>query len=612
MKIFRGKLYVDESRYANLPLQVNDIVVSDTEVAVNTVSELSAAVDEDPSFSVTIRAEIAAKVFSAVDITYVELINHISASTLVPGQTYKITDYATVYNMPNVSPVEVIVCGIEPIMVTAIHINKLSPIAFSPAFPQDVIYYHVDNDQTAVPGCTKGYISRRIDTLKSNDIGFDYRNVKFRRWQIDVTDVDATGAVSNYTKGQVIKKTGTVEIYIKLNDDAAKLFTDTSSWKRFEWDNLQYVSPTIDVWCPIDGSLQVLIPCSALYTDYKMFSTVPTISGVESSYDTITNNTIESNTVAIDKINSVIFGNGFANNVIGSGFTKNVIGSGFTKNVIGNNFSYSTIGSGFTNNAIGNGFSNNTIGINFYDNSIENGFNTNTIGSNFNTNTIGSSSYNNSIGTNFNNNSIGSNFFDNTIGSTFYDNSIGNSFYYNSIGSSFYYNTIESNFSDNTIGNFFYNNSLGSSFTESHIGDYFNTNSIGNGFYFSTIGNYSQYNSIGASFTTNVIGTNFSNNVIGANFSFFTIETNMINNTIASSMIQNGTYHVTIGNNFQNNIIPPSCIDAESAGASIDLSAATFCYATQTKYWFKTPSNLLKLYYFADTTFAMTVVDITD
>ncbi len=76
-------------------------------------------------------------------------------------------------------------------------VNKLMNITYSTLFPQDVIYYDIENNQTMVSGCKNGYIYRRIDTLKNNDIGFDYRNAKFRRWQIEVSNTNSDGATNN-------------------------------------------------------------------------------------------------------------------------------------------------------------------------------------------------------------------------------------------------------------------------------------------------------------------------------------------------------------------------------------------------------------------------------
>ena len=398
-------------------------------------------------------------------VTYAELTSLIDDESLIAGAKYLITDYQTVHTIPNTEDVNT--ADVEPLVVTALSTNKLEPVAFSPAFPQDVIYYNVVNDETMVAGCTKGYISRRVDTKQNNDFPFDFRNVKFRRWQIEVTTQDTDGNDANYTKGQIVKKTGTNELYFKLNDETNKFFIDQSSWCRFEWDNLNYVSPNDSEWFVVDDSFTLVIPCSSLYQDYYFFSSQ---SHYSSAYS---NKAVSPLNNLITNSNTVVFGVNFSNNSIGANFNYNSIGANFSNNSIGDNFN---------NNSIGANFYNNSIGANFNYNSIGDNFNNNSIGSYFNNNSIGANSYNISIGDNFNNNSIGDNFYSNSIGANFNYNSIGANFIYNSIGDNFYSNSIGSYFNFNSIGANFYSNSIGDNFYSNSIDANFSSNSIGDNF----------------------------------------------------------------------------------------------------------------------------------
>ena len=335
-----------------------------------------------------------------ISITYDQLSSLIAGSGLVPGQKYLITDYQTVHVIPDTADVNT--GAVEPLLVTALSSNELEPIAFSPLYPDDIIYYSPVNGGDYVPGCTKGYIYRRIDTAQNNDLPFDFRQVRFRRWQIDVTTTDATGAVGNYSKWSVVRKTNTNEIYIKHNDLPAVPFSDTASWRRFEWDNLSYVSWMSTDWFMCDESITIPVN-SNNFNDFLFFS---------GAYASCYNNTIQ-NSSNINNCSTVIFGNDFYGNTIGNYFYNNSIGSNFNYNSIGSNFSY---------NSIGNNFYNNSIGSNFYVNYI---------------------------GSNFTVNSIGSNFYGNTIGNYFYVNTIGNYFYGNTIGNYFYSNTMGTNFRNN-------------------------------------------------------------------------------------------------------------------------------------------------------------------
>lgn len=81
---------------------------------------------------------------------------------------------------------------LEPLIVLAIADNKLYHIAISELYPNDIIYYSIDKwycDWTNPIPDAKGVIYRRIDTLNNLDIPFDFRNIYFRRWKIDLANI---------------------------------------------------------------------------------------------------------------------------------------------------------------------------------------------------------------------------------------------------------------------------------------------------------------------------------------------------------------------------------------------------------------------------------------
>lgn len=101
--------------------------------------------------------EAVQNAINVIDITYADLVTAIGASGLVEGQLYKITDFATVHWMVDVtSGVEGIVYSYildgdsdkiihtganEPIVVLATSVNTLSPEAYSTLHPTDVLKY---------------------------------------------------------------------------------------------------------------------------------------------------------------------------------------------------------------------------------------------------------------------------------------------------------------------------------------------------------------------------------------------------------------------------------------------------------------------------------------
>jgi len=386
--------------------------------------------------------------------TYTELAAAILAGTLNRGETINISDYQTVHTIPETTDTNT--GDIEPLLVTAISNNELKPEAYSVNFPDDIIYYSPDNDQSMVPGCTKGYIYRRIDTKQANDFPFDFRQAKFRRWQIDVPNwSSATG----YSKMSVVKRpTGTaeqqLEIYISLvNSNTNHVVTDSDYWRRFEFDNLTYISPTKTAW---NRSMDYtfIIPCSLLYQDYHFFA--------GGNYTTCFSNKLESpDSNLIVQTNTVVFGSNFFSNNIGANFFSNSIGSDFFSNNIGTNFIYNSTSINFYSNVIRSNFQSNSVGGSFFYNTIETNFYSNSVGADFKYNNIGANFKSNIIETNFYYNSVGADFYHNSTGTNFYSNVIGDDFYYNSVGYNFKFNSIGANFRQNTIANNF-NNVIGS------------------------------------------------------------------------------------------------------------------------------------------------------
>ena len=122
-----------------------------------------------------------------IEVTYDELVNLKNTSSLVKGQNYLLTDYMTTYTQP-VTGVTKTSGVIEPLIITATDVNKLHNVCKSTLYPQDIVYYEITGDignGYGTEGFTKGKIYRRIDTLRNNDIGTDWRHVKYDRNGVD-------------------------------------------------------------------------------------------------------------------------------------------------------------------------------------------------------------------------------------------------------------------------------------------------------------------------------------------------------------------------------------------------------------------------------------------
>lgn len=112
-------------------------------------------------------------------VTYENLKGVIAGSRLSAGQKYRIVDYRTRHTIPNTSDVNL--GPVEPLMVTAVSASKLSALAYSESYPQDIIHYEVTDSSTA--GGDRGRIVYRKDTKWNISLHEDWRHVKYRRWE---------------------------------------------------------------------------------------------------------------------------------------------------------------------------------------------------------------------------------------------------------------------------------------------------------------------------------------------------------------------------------------------------------------------------------------------
>jgi len=427
-----------------------------------------------------------------------------------------------------------------------------------------------------------GEIVRRIDTIKKIDVPFDFRGIKYRRFECEIfgniteisyTSTGSTATDDVYTINSVQYITDTVQ---GLNAEfkitvASGSVTEVQIFRRgrlyalgetFTIDGtlIGGTSGDDDVVITIDdinsnigywgqGDVFKDATTTGNYEDFPVFNYF--VEGVANikwskSYDI---DTINDNNVFSGEFGNVEFKGDVRNNTCAENFNSNTIGYDFIYNTIGDDFNNNTVGKTFDSNIIGNGFNNNIIG---------NDFNNNTIGDDFNNNTVGNTFDGNTIGYDFNNNTIGNGFIYNTIGNTFNNNIIGNDFDNNTIGNTF---------NNNIIGNDFYNNNITNSFQSNTIGISFQSNTIGNDFEINTIGN---------TFNNNIIGNDFNNNTIGDDF---------FSNDIVYSFFSND-----IGNTFRLNNISATC-----AITDFTSGPATHVYGDYNCEIFKRTDSTLRL-----------------
>lgn len=271
-------------------------------------------------------------------------------------------------------------------------------------------------------GSAYGWVTKRTDTQRNISVPFDFRNRKYRRYEVDLTPVNPALGLGYWGQGDVYLGQPTTGNYI----DVPSFGQDGYDAYDIQWEGMGGADMS---WYAGFCDNNVFLG-SFYYSDLK-----------GSSW----NNTI---------------GNNFYFNTTGKFFTANTIADSFQSNTIGNVFTANTIGSVFTANTIGNSFQNNNVGVAFYYNTIANNFLGNTIGDSFQSNSLGNAIVTNTIGNSFQANFIGNDFQTNFIGDTFRKNTIRDDFRSNTIGNSFSSNTIGHDFTSNTIVNDFRRNQI--------------------------------------------------------------------------------------------------------------------------------------------------------
>lgn len=323
-----GFVPVPETRTINsIPLTSN-ITLTKTNIGLGNVPNVDATnpnnIIQDSTHRFVTDAQIA--IWNSppddniVELTYTSLLTLKANSLLEVSKVYLITDYTTTYIQP-ITLTPMVSGVVEPLYVLATDVNKLHNIAKSKLYPQDIVYYEITGDigdGAGTEGFTKGKIYRRIDTLRNNDIGTDWRHVKYDRAGLDKL------LFENYSGC----KNNTIKELSLFNNVVGTGFANNFIEAGFK-DN------TLGDDCT--GNL--------IKQDFQLNSVGNLFS----------NNDIKSN------FTSNTIGSNFSNNVVDSYCVNNVIGSSFIDNIIKNNFNGNTVGNNFTLNVIGGNFTNNVI-----------------------------------------------------------------------------------------------------------------------------------------------------------------------------------------------------------------------------------------------------------
>jgi hypothetical protein len=176
---FCNKTHAIENKTANLPI-ANTLVFEEGDT-------LNSALEKVVDWAQTLLTSIP-NGSNVVSRTWAQMSALQTSSTFSAGQYYLINDFQTIYEQPdyvndeNTAVTPPVKSGpVQPLVVIAISSNTLSPIAFQPAFPKDIIYYDFLYTLPKTGGSTKGRIVYRKDS-QGNECNFDFRNILFKRY----------------------------------------------------------------------------------------------------------------------------------------------------------------------------------------------------------------------------------------------------------------------------------------------------------------------------------------------------------------------------------------------------------------------------------------------
>ena len=321
-----------------------------------------------------------------ISITYANLMVAIAGSTLIPGNLYLITDFATkhyIVDSDGTQYVGSIITGTtEQLIATAVSVNAIDKNVLSVSFPQDTISYDPEptnwltdlsfSDTGVIITGFKGVITKRTDTQTNVTAFYDFRSCKFRRWKTDTTAWSA----GNFPKGSIVNHLGFIYIDVKNAIAANVPGTATNIWVQL----LDIITDT-EYFCDNPTSTNG-ITSSVDFDDFLTFvdnntgTYLTAVSGTEIGPGFIFGyrETILPN---------VVF---FLNDAPTPQIFLNTISGGFVNNTIISNFNLNNLGFQFAGNVISNDFIENTINVNFIGNTISYLFRRNNILSDFSNN----------------------------------------------------------------------------------------------------------------------------------------------------------------------------------------------------------------------------------
>jgi hypothetical protein len=256
-----------------------------------------------------------------VTVTYNDLKTLIQSSELVPGTYYRF-EYQTIHKIPYTSDINT--GPVEVLLAHAITANKVDCRVVSESHPGDIIYWRWDDNvvvnQVEDSLFIDGYLGNPMnppDTILGNGITayspqtdrpgriyyredtqyrlsapYDFRAVKFRRWEIKtpinvISTVKSWADSTSYTQGDIILNSGTYYMAVTtfnsgVGSSIATYCVDLASLFNALLGKLYYQSPTPDSYTlfPANGVYNglVLEVDNTVHQDFTTFDNKITVA----------------------------------------------------------------------------------------------------------------------------------------------------------------------------------------------------------------------------------------------------------------------------------------------------------------------------------------------
>ena len=507
---------------------------------------------------------------SMVETTWSNLKTLRDTSKLIPGGTYRITDYTCTTVQKDTQSAG----HVFDILVTADDVNVLNENAHAIQHSGDSYFansdlsawelkYCLDNDTNRFAWADSSSAGRGVVYYMkdefNNECPYDFKNIQYQRYSIDTGATSATTVILTNASSE----DRSLSIYNNV-----KGLTGVTSYK---YNAYQY---TLDTWVN-DKGFDTSSDFENGYDLNKVYIGFGDVAHYSCGVDVLwpVAGTLKSiYTFSSDDTTKDLSMNGYTNSVYNNSMLSYVesnkqslntnifFGTSNYGNVILNNCYYNTFGNNCSTNTFGNNCSTNTFGNNCTDNTFGNSCNSNTFGNYCCYNTFGNYCNSNTFGNNCYRNTFGNNCADNTFGNECYSNTFGNECYYNTFGNYLQNNTFGNNCNSNIFGNSCYRNTFGNSCYRNTFGNYCTDNTFGNSCFSNTFGNdyisectfFDGVNSLNVSITT---GNN--------KYLQYMQVLNGTSGTINSSLIDSGrAYTTTIGMNSSGTLTSKVLMDA--------------------------------------------------